>query len=141
MYCVKYGVCTVLTDAQHTIRHGHVWTPCVTAGAGGPRVSVLTHCAHDEHELRKNLQRQSSILLSHTVSSKCNNKKFKIYFCQATFMALYLRQKTMLQYRASAPSVVPLKDFLNARHKCLSMCSQLKIHQYSDSKPGVRVLL
>lgn len=61
MYCVKYRVCTVLTDAQYTIRYGHVWTECVSVGASGPFVSVFTHCTHDEYEVRKNLQNQRNI--------------------------------------------------------------------------------
>lgn len=60
-YRVKYRVCTVLTDAPHTIRHGHVWAQRVTAGAGGgaplPRLSIFTHCAH-EHESEEEFTEQ-----------------------------------------------------------------------------------
>lgn len=99
MYCVEYRVCTVLTDARYTIRYSHVWTQCVT-------VCQSSHTVHMMNMKWGRIYRVRAILLSRTVSSRCNIKKLRIYFCQATFMALYPRQKTRLQYRASAPTVL-----------------------------------
>lgn len=102
MYCVKHRVCTVLTDAQYTIRYGRVWTQCVTVGASGLELQS-SHTVHMMNMKWGRIYKVRAILLSHTVSSKCNIKKLRIFFCLATFMALYRRQKTMLQRRASAP--------------------------------------
>ena len=97
MYCVEYRVCTVLTDARYTIRYAHV-SVCYCVSA--------SHTVHMMNMKWGRIYRVGAILLSHTVSSKCNIKKLRVYFCQATFMALYPRQKTRLQYRASAPTVL-----------------------------------
>lgn len=141
MYCVKYGVCTVLTDAQYTIRYCHVWTQCVTVGGSGPMFQS-SHTVHMMNMKWGRIYRVRAILLSHTVSSKCNIKKLRIYLCQATLMALYPRQKSMLQYRASAPHCGSIIRFLKGLSQVAQYVQSVKkIHQHSDSQPAKGVLM
>ncbi len=140
MYCVQYRVCTVLTDAQYTIRYGHVWTQCVTAGGLGP-VCQSSHTVHMMNMKWGRIYRVQAILLSHKVSSKCNIKKLRICFCQATLMALYRRQKSSVTVQSFCPHCGSILGFLKGSSQ-VAQCvwSVKKIHEYSDSQPAKGLL-
>lgn len=125
-YCVKYRVCTVLTDAPHTIRHGHVWAQRVTAGAGGPPPPS----SFNIHTLRTRTWKWGriyrAILLSHVVSSKCNIKKVRMYFCQATLMALYFQQKNNVTVQILPPRCLSILRFLRSSSQVVQCVQTVK---------------
>lgn len=67
-----------------------------------------------------------AILLSHVVSSKCNIKKVRIYFCQATLMALYFQQKNNVTVQILPPRCLSILRFLQSSSQVVQCVQTVK---------------
>lgn len=123
MYCVKYRVCTVLTDAQHTIQYDHV-SVLLREPAGPCVFSLHTLCtwltwSQEEFTESERYCWATQSLESATLKS--------LGFISAKLLSWHLISNRKQRYSTdSAPAVFPISDFLKSLSQVVQCVQSVK---------------